>query len=236
MNNRRIRIAALLFFLIAPATLTLEAGKQPGSKTPLIITFRDCQGGFPSAAFLALQPSETCPSTADRIGSDWSTSYVDGEHEVEAFLGTQANSGNVLLNVARSTRGMLLDFTDCASSGKCIPPPSQIYTLSSIRIDATAVRKNGLLGMALNETMSVPARVTYQTTAGVSPGFIEFNPDLKGKTPCKGASDYVSATRTGEQSWEIAADPSRIGCVTLPDGAGWAGNYRFPFRFTVQVR
>ncbi len=236
MHYHRIWIAALLLCLIASATLPLEAGKQPESRTPVIITFRDCQAGFSSAAFLTIQ-AETCfQGQVDRIGSDWGVAYADGELGVEAFLGTQANSGNVLLNLLRSTRGMLLDFSECVGSGTCTPPPSQMYSLSSIRIDATAVRKNGLLGMALNETMSVPARVTYRYGDGDSPGFIEFNPNLNGKTPCKGASDYVSATRTSEHSWEIAADTSRIGCVTLPNSSGWGGNYHFPFRFIVQVR
>ncbi|HVT43950.1 MAG TPA: hypothetical protein VMT00_06120 [Thermoanaerobaculia bacterium] len=236
MRPRRTAIAVLVLTLLAAAALPLHAGKQPGSKTPLVVTFRDCQDGFPSAAFLALHPGAPCPAAADRIGSDWKQPYVDGELGVEAFLGTQANSGNVLLNVKRSTRGLLLDFTECVSTGRCTPPPSQIYSLSSIRVDATAVRKNGLLGMAVHETLSVPARVQYQETAEQGPGFIDFDPNLGGKSPCKGASDAVSVTRTGVDTWEVIADPSRIGCVTLPDNAGWAGNYHFPFRFMVRIK
>jgi hypothetical protein len=239
MRQRSIWITAFLISTITSVTLPLHAGKQPGSKTPVIVTFRDCLNGVPSPAFLTIQPAADCPVTvtADRIASDFGHPYVDGENDVEAFLGTQANSGNVLLNVKRSSRGMLLDFTECESVGSCKPPLTQVYSLSSIRIDATAVRKNGLLGMAVGETMNVPARVEYKYSPEQGPGFIDFDPKLGGRNPCKGASNYVSATRTGEQTWDIVSE-SRIGCVTLPDtgGMGWGGNYRFPYHFTVQIK
>jgi hypothetical protein len=233
---RHLGLSIGILFLLLSSALPLHAGKQPGSKTALVITFRDCTDAFVAAAFWSLHPGAGCPVGTDRIRSDWAQSYVDGEQSVEAFLGSQATSGNFLLNVNRSPRGMLLDFTECVSPRNCNAPPSQVYSLSSIRIDATAVRKNGVLGMALGETMDAPARVTYQLSAGQSPGFIEFNPSLTGKNPCKGASSSVSVTRTGTNSWEVFADPSRIGCVTLPDNGGWGGNYHFPFRFTVQIK
>jgi hypothetical protein len=224
-----------VLFLFGSATPPLQAGQQPGSKTPVVITFRDCQDGFPSGAFSNLHPETVCPALADRIRSDWGQSYIDGENGVEAFLGSQANSGNVLLNLKNSSRGLMLDFGDCVTPENCNSPASQVYSLANIRVDATAVKKNGLLGMTLNETISAPMRVYYWVSADQGPGFIDFNPNLTGKSPCKGASDFVSVTRTGEGSWEIEADATRIGCVTLPDNAGWAGNYHFPFQFTVQA-
>jgi hypothetical protein len=237
MRMTKLWITGLLvLFLLGSGALPLHAGKQPGSKTPVVITFRDCQDGFASAAFTNLHPEAVCPVLTDRTRSDWGQSYVDGENGVEAFLGTQANSGNVLLNLKNSPRGLLLDFAECVTPENCTPPASQVYSLTSFRVDATAVRKNGLLGMALHETISAPARVYYQFSAEQGPGFIDFNPNLTGKSPCKGASDYLSVTRTGQGSWEIVVDPTRIGCVTLPDNAGWAGNYHFPLQFTVQVK
>lgn len=237
MRAQRFLITSFLFFLVASAAVPLDAGKQPGSRTPVVVTFRDCVNGVPSPAFLLIQPAADCAVSADRVASDYGHPYVDGELDVEAFLGTQANSGNLLLNVKRSSRGMLLDFTECESVGSCKPPLTQVYTLARIRIDATAVRKDGLLGMAPGETMSVPARVEYKYSPEQGPGFIDFDPKLGGRNPCKGASDYVSAIRTGEQTWDIVSE-SRVGCVTLPDtgGTGWGGNYRFPFHFTVQIK
>lgn len=234
----RTQIITLVLAVTIAATVPLHAGKQPGSKTPIVVTFRDCQSAFASAAYLAILAGSGCSAPDDRFRSDWQQSYIDGEHGVEAFLGSQANSGNLLLNVKRSVRAIVLDFADCAATGSCTPPPSQEYSLSSIRVDATAVRKDGVLGMAINETMSAPMRVQYQFSPDQDPGFIDFNPNLTGKNVCKGASDYVSVTRTGERTWEVFADESRIGCVTLPGtgGSGWAGNYRFPFRFHVRVK
>lgn len=225
-----------LSFVLGSAIPLLHAASSGGETTPVVITFRDCQDGFASAAFMTLHPDATCPAPADRIRSDWGQSYIDGEDGVEAFLGSKANFGNVWLKLENSPRGLLLDFSECVSpSESCNPPASQVYSLASIKVDANDVKKNGLLGMSVNETISAPMRVYYRVSAEQGPGFIDFNPDLTGRTACKGASDFVSVTRTGEASWEIVADPTRIGCVTLPDNAGWAGNYHFPFQFTVQA-
>lgn len=223
MRTTKLWISAFFVVsLLGPVTPPLHAGNQPGSTIPIVITFRDC--------------TDLQCAAADRIRSDWNQSYNDGENGVEAFIGTQANSGNVGLRLNESPRGLSLDFTECVSPESCRPPPSQVYPLAFIRVDATAVRKNGVLGMAVNETVSVPMRVYYRLLAEQGPGFIDFNPNLTGKSACKGASDFVSVIRTGEGTWEIFADPTRIGCVTLPDNAGWAGNYHFPFHFTVHKK
>jgi hypothetical protein len=217
---RMMRVSVVI--LLLSVSIPLIAGNQPGSRIPVVITFRDC--------------NDLVCSAMDRMRSDWGQSYVDGEHAVEAFLGTQASSGNVGLRLNQSSRSLLLDFAECASAGSCNPPPSQLYSLLFVRVDATAVRKNGILGMAVNETMSAPARIYYQLTPEQGPGFIDFNPNLSGKSPCKNASDFVSVTRTGEGSWVIRADATRVACVTLPDNGGWGGNYHFPFQFTVQKK
>lgn len=216
--------AFLVLCLLVSAALPLYAGNV----TPIVVTFRDCQDGL---------VSEACTGSADRIRSDWGQSYIDGENAVEAFIGSQANSGNVWLRLKDSPRGLMLDFTECVSPAEsCNPPASEVYSLANLKVDANDVKKNGVLGMALNETISAPMRVYYWTSAEQGPGFIDFNLNLSGKSPCKGASDFVTVTRTAEWTWEIVADPTRIGCVTLPDNAGWAGNYHFPFQFTVQKK
>lgn len=225
MRLRRLpRSAMFALAIVIAATLPLHAGKKPGSRIPVEITFRDCD---------ALM-TDRCPAD-DRLRSDWGQSYIDGEHGVEAFIGTQGSSGNIGLRLHDSPRALLVDFAECASAGRCNPPPSQLYSRVFLRVDATAVRENGILGMTVNETMTVPARIYYWFGADQEPGFIDFNPNLKGKSPCKGASDYVSVTRVSETGWAIVADPGRIGCVTLPNGS-WSGNYHFPFHCSVRVK
>lgn len=213
-----------------------------GSTTPAIITFRDCNAGFPSAAFANLHPEtallDLCPVLDDRIKSDTGMPYEDGmDGGVEAFIGSQANLGNVWLKLAKSTRGLFLDFTGCASPPEECKPPftSQVVSLASIKVDANDVKKDGLFGMVVGESISAPMRVYYQLSADQPPGFVDFNPNQTGKEPCKNKGNFVTVRRTGNTTWEVIGDPNIIGCVTLP-GGGFGGTYGMPFQFTVQTR
>lgn len=213
-----------------------------GDTTPAIITFRDCQGGFPSAAFSGLHPGtalqDLCPVADDRIQSDVGFSYEDGLEGVQAFLGSAANFGNVWLRLKNSPRGLFLDFTDCASPpGECKPPfVSQVVSLANIKVDANDVKQDGLFGMALEETINPPMRFYYWLSADQPPGFVDFNPNQTGKSLCKNKGNFVSVTRTGDATWEVIADANTTGCVTLPGGAEFGGTYRMPFQFTVQKK
>lgn len=208
-----------------------------GDTTPAIITFRDCQGGFPSAAFIGLHPGTPCPVLDDRIKSDTGLDYQDGVENVEAFIGSAANFGNVWLKLKNSTRGLFLDFTDCASPlAECKPPFASQVVLANIKVHANDVKQDGLFGMVIGESISAPMRVYYWLSADQPPGFVDFNPNQAGKSLCKNKGSFVTVTRTGNATWEVLADPSTIACVTLPGGAEFGGTYRMPFQFTVQKK
>lgn len=189
-----------------------------GGITPAIITFADSAG--------------------DRIRSDDGTAYVDGVDNVEAFLGSKANYGNVWLRVGDSVRALTLDFSDCQPGTTCNPPLVSIpHDRVSIKVDANNVQSDGLFGMAEGATIHAPMRIYYEYFANdpEGPGFVEFNPNLKGKSPCKNKSLYVVVTRVDATSWDVSGDETPLACATLPDDS-LSGQYLMPFHFTVTVK
>lgn len=251
MRTRRFWLAMAFSGLTALLPCSAFAGKGGngggggghggggGSSTlPVVLTFRDCSGGLPSADFAWLHPDSTpdalCPVSDDRVKSDDGYPYEDGLEGVQAFIALSGSYGALGLRLDQSGRGLFLDFTDCAGApGTCNPPfDSGIASggHEGIDVDANVVMQNGLLGMALGETIATPLRITYGDF-----GFVNFNPNVKGKDPCKNKSNFASATRTSDTSWEIVADANTVACMTLPGGA-FGGTYRMPFQFTVTAK
>jgi hypothetical protein len=177
-------------------------------------------------------------SVTDRVGSDGAI-YINDYDEasdsgVRAFIGTKANLGNVWLMLAKSVRGLLLDFSDCISA--CSPPFTvDVISNSAIKVDANGVQSDGLWGMSVGTTIFAPMRIFYDLDDGQGPGFVEFNPNLKGNSPCKNKSNYAVVTRTGDATWDISADDTITSCVTLPGGGELAGVFVMPFSFTVEL-
>ena len=100
--------------------------------------------------------------------------------------------------------------------------------------------------MAVGSTIYPPVRVYYQFNEEQSleeeqsPGFIFFNPNVKGKSPCKNLSDYVEVYRDSEIHWTVTGiGYPNTACATLPGGqlAGQnlAGVFYMPFEFTVEI-
>lgn len=246
-NRQKLQLMALAACLLL--ALPVSAGKPGGGGTednsghlPAIITLRDCQDGVPSAAFAALfpetPPAALCPVANDRIQSDLDVPYESGVDGVYAYIGSTGTAGNVWLKTGQSIRGLWLDLTACAgAAGSCIPPFSMdVISHAAIQVQASETRRNGVFAMAVGESMPAPMRVFYQRPNDVEPGFIYFNPNLKGTSPCKGNSQLVTVTRTGEAAWEVVGDASTIACVTLPGSGEFAGTYFMPFRFKVVLK
>ncbi len=200
-----------------------DGGGGSGGIVPISITFRD-------------------DPVYDRVGSDIVTPYVDAVSGVEAFIGSKANTGNVWLRLAQSDRGLYLDFTDCFDSpdySKCTSPfapyKNSVVSISAIKLDANDVLSGGILSMVLDDTISAPLRIYYQFEKGAPPGFIEFNPSVKGGSPCKNKSNHVTVIRISDTSWEVSAEPFNRACATLPGGEDLSGVYVMPFSFTVKI-
>ena len=204
-------------------------GNDGAGTTAISITFRDAMD--------------------DRVGSFPIGPYVDGVDSVEAFIGSKANYGNVWLRLAQSDRGLYLDFGTCVSNS-CTSPFDPLYnsvlagviSISAIKVDANDVLSDGLLGMVENgDSITAPMRIYYQFNKGDAPGFIEFNPSVKGGSPCKNKSNFVTVVRTSATTWEItssadiASNTGNRACATLPGGDELSGIYLMPFLFTVEI-
>jgi hypothetical protein len=203
---------------------------------PVTFTLRDCRDGSAGAAFAGLHPEEPlhelCAATPDdRIRSDSGLPYVGGVDGVDAYVGTKGTAGNFWLKVAPSPRTLYLDFTDCKSpAAECKPPfDAAEVDRAALYVQISAVRKNGAFGMAVGETLLAPMRIYVEPVAGQM-NFVDFNPNLSGKDPCKNRSNYIEVTRTSATTWEVYGDA--IGCMS--DHNGFGGTYRMPFRLTVE--
>lgn len=245
-NLQKLQLMALAACLLLALPVSADKPTKDNSgHLPAIITLRDCQGGIPSVAFAALFPETPlealCPVADDRIQSDLDAPYESGVDGVDAYIGSTGTAGNVWLKTGQSSRGLWLDLTACAgAAGSCIPPfQISVIANAAIQVQASETRRNGVFAMAVGESMTAPMRVFYQFNNDVGPGFIYFNPNLKGTSPCKGKSNLVTVTRTNDAAWawEVVGDANTIACVTLPGSSGeFAGTYFMPFRFKVVLK
>jgi hypothetical protein len=240
--------------IVALATPAAEAGKggngkgkgsgDPGSGDaggiqPVVVTFRD--------SFLTEPP--------DRLGSDCGGGvvtpdppcpYEDGVDDVQAFVGSKANYGNLFLRVVSADtlpiRSELLDLTDCVSSAEsCVPPfGSSDDTLGNIKVDVNDSITDGLYALAKGEMVSAPMRIYLNTESGLW-GFLDFGPGTGKHSKLCSASTRVTATRTGDATnpgehdrWQITAGSNAIACL-LTVGGDFAGYYGVPFEMTVVI-
>jgi hypothetical protein len=204
--------------IVQAASHKTPGGGSDGGLTPVVITFRDAVG--------------------DRIGSDGGGPYIDGTQNVEAFIGSKANYGNVWLKNLTS-RALFVDFADCVS-GSCIPPFSFAnQSPAAIKVDANDVIKDGLFGMSVGDISHVPMRIYL----GDPNWFIDFNPGVKAKY-CK-ESARVKVERTAPDTWVITGeqDPLTgewydIGCLSEHTATRdtFLGNFHMPFRMTVRKK
>jgi hypothetical protein len=167
---KHILITVVLITLVSAAAAKPGGGKGGGKPAdgddgtiPVSVTFRD--------------------DPYDLIGSDAVDSYTDGTDGVQAFLGSQANTGNIMLWLSKSPRGLYLDFSDCYDAN-CVSPfdpfSTAVINNSAIKVNANDVLTDGVLAMTIGDAISAPMRVYYDFDDGQGPGFIEFNPAVKG--------------------------------------------------------
>lgn len=173
----------------------------------------------------------------NRISGDGLGAYVHGYDGVDAFIGTGGAEGDIFLWLADASRGLWLDFGACYPNATActVPFAAGINDAASISVAPSEVRAGGLYGMAAGETIDAPMHVNYDFNGPDGPGFVYYDPNLKGRNPCKNKSMNVSITRPGaEEVWVVSADLSALSCGTLP-GGDFSGQYQMPFEFTLEA-
>lgn len=178
----------------------------------------------------------------DRVGSDGAI-YVNDYNEatdsgVRAFIGTQANLGNIKLWLSKApTRALWLDFSDCFTES-CTPLfAMDLDYNSAIDVQVNEVQKDGVWGIPLGTTVYAPMRIWYEDPANPGdPGFIYFDNVRGGSSPCKNSgAGNVEVTRISDTEWTVSASDQIYSCASLPGRKELAGFFIMPFSFTVDV-
>lgn len=241
MNMKHIAKALLTAFLIAGLAGAAHAGKggtkgKPGGDggdpgdgnevTPVSVLFRDNFATVP----------------IDRVGSDGAL-YVNDYDEatdsgVRAFIGTQANLGNIKLWLQKApARALWLDFSDCFTES-CTPLFDMGLDFNSgIDVQVNEVQKDGVWGIPVGDSVLAPMRIWYEDPANPGdPGFIHFDNVKGGNSPCKNSgAGNVEVTRIGDTQWTVSASDQIYSCALLPGRKELAGFFIMPFSFTVEV-
>ena len=184
---------------------------------------------------------ETTPVTitfanagADRITSDVYGSYINGQDAVEAFIGSKANLGNLILRLLNSpVRTLKLDFSQCVSAGECTPPAQDVQVPVFLKADVNETLSAGMLGMNVGDQTTAPMRIRFLDDHPEGPWFVNFDPSIRG---CRG-SDLVTVRRSGASTWELSAGGTA--CLSAggkPGQAEFRGRYNMPFSLTVVLK
>lgn len=199
---------------------------EGADQLPLTITFDDAPG--------------------DRMQSD-SVPYVDSDIQgapdealaAHIFVGSSGNYGNLYLLTSNTVdRTVYMDVSDCQADCDDQPefsPGSQAGFLPvALKVIATEAVSNGFCGMGNGDTITAPMEITYNLDGIEQPGFVHFNPGIKGKSPCRGTgtSEEVSVQRVDDVTWRLLGSAA---CIVKPGGRDAGGQVNMPFGFTVDA-
>jgi hypothetical protein len=185
--------------------------------------------------------------SGDRMRSDGSA-YIDSDIDgapdadlaVHILIASNGNYGNLYLMTSNTAnRTVDMDISDCQVDCDAQPefsPGSQAGTLPvAITVIATEAITDGFCGMSSGGApITAPMEITYNIDGITQPGFIYFNPGIKGKSPCRGSgtSDEVSIERVDNDTWRVMGAAA---CVVKPGGRDAGGQVTMPFGFTVDA-
>ena len=150
------------------------------------------------------------------------------------FVGSSGNYGNLYLMTSNTVnRTVYMNLSDC--NVDCDDRPFISDSLPvALTVIATEAVTNGFCGMGIGDTITVPMEITYNLEGVQQPGFIYFNPGIKGKSPCRGTgtSDEVSVKREHDLIWHVMGSAA---CVVKPGGRDAGGQVNMPFGFRVNA-
>jgi len=186
----------------------------------------------------------------DAIKSDISGPYVDEprdsanpDYRMDAHIDGDSGSsyGNLFLLIKDSARSIYVDIdTGCVDG--CDEPDQQNQPFQArefdslgLTVSATESIAGGLCGMLTGpeNSISAPMQVIYNDSIAFgteAPGFIDFFPATKRRSPCYGLTSEVSIQRIDESSWKVSGNMAA--CVSWPGGREYGGVTVMPFEFT----
>jgi len=233
----------LIFCLItAGLTVDAQAGKNSGKgggkdgnpggsgyDTPdpisLTITFTDDELNFgiqsDEAAYVDDHPDAAYPLDA----------HIDGN--------AGGNYGNLYLRTDFSLdRSVRIDIEKgCVEGCDNQPFSTRSFHLMGLKVAATESVSGGFCGMetGVDNAITAPMQLAYydpQAFDTSAPGFIDFFPVTKGKSPCKGsAASEVRVIRESDRSWLVRGEAA---CIRWPGGREFGGVAYIPFEFKAE--
>ena len=182
----------------------------------------------------------------DRMLSD-GADYVDGADGVEAFIGSSAKEGDILLKLQNSlTRTIHLDFADpvlAHQAGDCAAPIELSYELAFLEVDVSGGlgTPQGVYNLD-GDSVMVPMRLRFIDSTGQA-WFLNYGTGERKQ--CRSGDHpnnevVVQEPDASIDEWTVTADPMNgsIACLEKGNtGPGsklkFCGSYNMPFFFTV---
>jgi hypothetical protein len=249
MNSRkpaRIAVTCALFVGLAGSALAGPPdGKGPGGKD------KDSSPGgngfnTPSPISLTITFDDHMD---DAIRSD-GDSYIDEANDLPNALAVHIDGdsggsyGNLFLHTGNTdpayprTRTVSLDiYTGCEDGCENQPFTRRKFHFLGLTVSATESIVGGLCGMLVDESITAPMQLIYADAdpdafGTEAPGFIDFFPASKRKSPCFGQTSDVTVKREGDHEWIVSGNVAA--CITWPGGREFGGVSLMPFEFTAQ--
>lgn len=124
-------------------------------------------------------------------------------------------------------------------AGGCDDQPFGARDFDSIGLTVSATESiaGGFCGLDIGgPSITAPMQLVYADEdffGTLNPGFVDFFPASKRKSPCYGLTSEVQVLRTAQDSWTVSGDMAA--CVTWPGGRKFGGVTVMPFEFTVDI-
>ena len=184
----------------------------------------------------------------DAIKSDLFGPYVDEprdsanpDYRMDAHIDGDSGSsyGNLFLLIKNSARTINVDIATgcvdgCDEAGQQNQPfQAREFDSLGLTVSATEAVAGGLCGMLAGDSISAPMQVIYDDPNAFgteAPGFIDFFPATKRRSPCYGLTSEVSIQRMDDSSWKVSGNVAA--CVSWPGGRQYGGVAVMPFEFT----
>jgi len=240
----QVVLGVMMAAMVAPTIAGPPDGKGGGGKDK---DTSPGQSGFntPHPISLTIRFRDDATDGIQSDGGAYRDESPDLSYPLDAHIDgdTGGSYGNLFLRTAGTDPGnprtLFVDITSgcvfgCDEGDQ--PFQSREFHVLGLNVAVTESIAGGLCGMKNGQTVTAPMRITYadQATFGMeNPGFIDFFPVTKGKSPCRNsqASD-VSVFRVSASKWAISGGAA---CVTWPGGRQFGGIVVMPFEFTASI-
>jgi hypothetical protein len=209
----------------------------------------------PISLSLAFRNDESDTIRGDGFGAYTDEPRVpDSDYRMDVHIdGDSGGSyGNLFLRIRQGSRRVFLDIesgcelgcNETDDNGNIVtqnqPFTAREFDSLGLTVSANESIAGGLCGLdAGGDPITAPMQVIYQDDdpdnelGTTNPGFVDFFPVSKRRSPCYGLTSEVTVRRLDSDSWRVSGD--RAACVRWPGGRKSPGVAVMPFEFQVDI-